>query len=84
MSYREENGQVVLTLSRDDYDRLLLTLGAGSAGMIKHGADLDSIFSFADRLNEGNPNYRPYKIGDEKTARGQGPIPPDSARSDEA
>ena len=28
MSYREENGQVILTMSRDDFERVLMRLGA--------------------------------------------------------
>ena len=62
MSYREENGQVILTMSREDYDKLLLLLGAGTAGMMNGGANLDSILDFVNRLNQGNPNYTPYQV----------------------
>lgn len=48
MSYREENGQVVLTMSREDYERLLF--------------DLTAMLEFMNRLNQGNPQYTPYQV----------------------
>ena len=47
MSYSEENGQVTLTISREDYDCLLMCLGSAALELV-------------NRLNQGNPNYRPY------------------------
>jgi hypothetical protein len=66
LSYREENGQVILTLSRDDYDKLLIVFAGatrisltGPVGNVIFGTD--QIISLLNRLNDGNPNYRPYK-----------------------
>ena len=60
MSYSEQNGQVVLTLSPDDYDELLLALGMASSWVLDHHGDLGRMVAFFNRLNEGNPHYRLY------------------------
>ncbi len=61
MSYSENaNGQVVLTLSREDYQLMLMLLGAGAAGArIVSG---NRALAFLNRLNEGNPHYTPYQV----------------------
>ncbi len=60
MAYREENGKVVLTLSQEDYQLMLMLLGAGAAGArIVSG---NKALAFLNRLNEGNPHYTPYQI----------------------
>ena len=64
MSYSEENGQVILTMSRDDYDRLLFRLAKAAASMGRQG--LDAELQYSDRLNSGNPNYTPYHVGEKK------------------
>jgi hypothetical protein len=65
MSYREENGQVVLTMSRQDFERLLLCLGGavGAACLIDPWVlSINEVFELINRINEGNPNYTPYSI----------------------
>lgn len=63
MSYREENGQVVLTMSREDYVALLLRLGLAAGWAAKEGAELfREHIKMLDRLNEGNPHYTPYQV----------------------
>ena len=57
MSYREENGQVVLTMSRVDFEWLLIILGSATANF-----GVNRITGLCDRLNEGNPNYTPYQV----------------------
>src|SRR5690348_18506040 len=52
MSYHEENGQVVLTMSRDDYQELMLILGASTRNF-----GINSVAQMASRLNEGNPKF---------------------------
>ncbi len=54
MSYREENGQVILTMSREDWQNLLITLG--------YAAEYRECYALLNRLNEGNPNYIPYQV----------------------
>jgi hypothetical protein len=68
MSYREENGQVILTMNREDYERLLLLLGQASGESVRQSGRsffaLDQILGLLDRLNEGNPSYTPYQATD--------------------
>jgi hypothetical protein len=59
MPYSEQDNQVVLTMSREDWWMLLLVLGYATGG----GAIPESrMFELMNRLNEGNPNYTPYRI----------------------
>lgn len=67
MSYREENGQVVLTMSREDYTTLLLELGGAMFLHMRDGdGSVDQAISWLNRLMEGNPHYTPYQV-EEKT-----------------
>lgn len=71
MSYREENGQVVLAMSHDDWTMVLMLLGAGAAGEnILSSRKAAELFN---RLNEGNPNFTPYKLADAHADGGPGP-----------
>ena len=64
MSYQERDGQVVLTMSREDYELLLMALGTatGAALQGKGMLGLKVIVPLLNRLNEGNPNYTPYQV----------------------
>ena len=66
MSYREENGNVILTMSGEDYSSLLIYLGFAFGGAIAKGKDCplntDRMLALLNRLNEGNPSYRPYEL----------------------
>lgn len=64
MSYSEENGQVVLRMSREDYEKLLLMLGAAFGRNI---FEPYRMLEFVNRLNEGNPNYMPYQVPEKKS-----------------
>jgi hypothetical protein len=64
MSYREENGQVVLTMSVEDYQRVLMIFGAASMTRLTELIPLGDILNLLNRLNEGNPNYRPYEVAE--------------------
>jgi hypothetical protein len=68
MSYREENGQVILSMSREDYDALLIRLGlaAGVAATCDKALFAEHV-KMLNRLNEGNPNYRPYQVEAKKS-----------------
>jgi hypothetical protein len=63
MPYSEENGQVVLRMSQEDYELLLMTLGAGMGSRI---FEPTRMLAFVNRLNEGNPNYTPYQVPEKK------------------
>jgi hypothetical protein len=64
VSYSEKDGQVLLTMSRDDYDTLLFAFGwaAGSALRDKDRGRLNRMLQVINRVNEGNPEYRPYQV----------------------
>lgn len=66
MSYREEDGQVILTMSREDYNRLLMTFALATVRGIESRAEfpeaVENTLALLNRLNEGNPNYTPYQV----------------------
>jgi hypothetical protein len=63
MSYREENGQVILSMSREDFQMLLLYLGYATGGAVKyHWTPPARMLEFLNRINEGNPHYTPYQV----------------------
>jgi len=78
MSYSEENDQVVLRLSRDDYQKLMITLGIAAGSLGPQSSVFLEIFGLTNRLNEGNPTYRPYRISE--SANGSSSEPPRAAR----
>jgi hypothetical protein len=57
MSYSEENGQVVLTMSREDFSKLLIYAGIATAQFVNK----TPLLEWMNRLNQGNPNYTPYQ-----------------------
>lgn len=64
MSYHAERDQVVLTMSVEDYERLLAVFAiATSASLNGRGIlSLNNILALLNRVNEGNPQYTPYQI----------------------
>lgn len=62
MPYSEENGQVVLRMSREDYESLLMRLGTAFTFYAAKPGGRDRELALLNRLNEGNPNYTPYKV----------------------
>jgi hypothetical protein len=67
MSYSEENGLVILSMSREDYDLVMRLLGQGSAHDIERVGSLHYILALLNRLNSGNPNYTPYPVEAKKS-----------------
>jgi hypothetical protein len=59
MNYSEENGQVVLRMSREDYEMVLQSLGALMILRMDNRGEMERLFGVLNRLNEGNPNYTP-------------------------
>lgn len=57
MSYREENGQVILTMTREDYELVCDELDYAVDREAGH-----RLARLMNRLNQGNPNYRPYRL----------------------
>ena len=73
MGYSEKDGQVVLTLSRDDYSSLIFYMGAATGVLLRDSPRPDTqdralrrMLEFLNRLNQGNPNYTPYQVGEKK------------------
>ena len=68
MSYSEKDNQVILTMSREDYEVILMALGAFTAPVLggRLVGGLNEMLSFMNRLNSGNPHYTPYQVEAEK------------------
>ena len=60
LSYSEQDGQVVLTMSREDYEKLSILTHFAEARI--HRSRSDDYQGMLNRLNEGNPNYTPYQV----------------------
>jgi hypothetical protein len=65
MSYSEEGGQVVLRMSREDYQTLLIIMGYAMGGSF--WVERNAALAFVNRLNSGNPNYTPYQVEEKKS-----------------
>lgn len=61
MSYHEENNQVILTMSREDYERTMTLLGCAAGNAQRTYESRLAIFELLNRLNSGNPDYTPYR-----------------------
>lgn len=57
--HRDAAGNVVITMTQGDYDSLLIRLGFSSGSKT---FSLAHSLALLNRLNAGNPNYRPYAI----------------------
>lgn len=64
MSYREENGQVILTMSQEDYSFLLTIFAVATGVSIRNGGKTGRLLNLLNRLNQGNPHYTPYQTGE--------------------
>lgn len=64
MSYQEENGTVVLRMSKEDFEENQRCIVVAALFHLQRGEGEinDRIFAFLDRLNQGNPNYTPYQV----------------------
>jgi hypothetical protein len=67
MSYSEENGQVVLRMTREDYDAILIRLGISAAWLLRHGGTLDRELKLLNGLNSGNPHCTPSQMKAKKS-----------------
>jgi len=66
--YKRDGETVTLTMSRDDYDELLMCLGiAIRAANEPRPALFLSRLALTNRLNIGNPGYTPYQIPNKET-----------------
>lgn len=60
MSYKEIDGKVQLTMTKGDYLYLLTALGIAT-GAVGPAAQ-KSLLLALNRINEGNPDYKPYEL----------------------
>jgi len=71
--YREENDQVILTMSREDYERILRLCAIATAASKNAVRNLlfteSDVIALLNRLNQGNPNYTPYQVESNKPTR---------------
>ncbi len=52
----DQNGRVIIDISEQDFNLLLMCLGAATATL---GTGM---LGLANRINEGNPNWSQYKL----------------------
>jgi hypothetical protein len=57
---KRENGQVIINISEDEFAILLLALGF-AIGSTKSWTQKRIWFLLANSINEGNPNWTPYR-----------------------
>lgn len=66
MSYSERDDQVILTMNRQQYERLLMVFAmATMKGMTFRGdfpRAVENTMELLNQLNEGNPSYTPYQV----------------------
>jgi hypothetical protein len=59
---RRENGRVVIDISNDEFDSLLIMTGYAIAARRAHEPLPWGWVRLANAINEGNPNWTPYAI----------------------
>jgi hypothetical protein len=72
LSYCEQDGQVVLTLSKEDFFKVLHAFAALTREFLARPGEVAEILAALNRLNEGNPQWEPYSV------IGTSSAPPDS------
>jgi len=60
VSYSEQDGQVVLRMSREDYE-VIRAVVQNAADRCMLETNRNGYLILLNRLNEGNPNYTPYQ-----------------------
>jgi hypothetical protein len=66
---RRENGQVIITITEEEWCELLLSLGYATGSMRKDGSFMwTRALRLVNSINEGNPDYIPYKIPEDPDA----------------
>ena len=58
--YSESGDQVILTMSRDDYNYVLFALGMATGSSYDLPERQKALIELTNRLNQGNPNFTPY------------------------
>jgi hypothetical protein len=64
MKYTEDGDRIILEMSQDDYQQLLMMVGYG-LGSVRRNGNEDLYWDwlkFINEMNAGNPGFKPYKI----------------------
>ncbi len=56
--FERKDGRVYIDMPQEDYDRILFAIGYAASGI----GPVKEWLGLANRLNEGNKDYRPYKV----------------------
>jgi len=56
----DQNGNIVLTMIREDFDLLVLAMGFGTVNIRPEFRQ--KMLGLVNRINSGNPNFTPYEI----------------------
>lgn len=65
MSVRREGDRMHIEVSLDDWDSILVTLGAALGVVFRDPSKFYIWLAVINRLNEGNPHFIPYEIPEE-------------------
>jgi hypothetical protein len=70
---KRENGRVLVDIDEEEFELLLLALGIATDAAARpdfraNFGFRDSLFRLANTINEGNPDWTPYKLPPETTA----------------
>jgi hypothetical protein len=66
IGYSEDSeGNVVLRMSRLDYEAILLAIGIATGFALKEGnlERIQKAFALLNRVNQGNPHFTAYEVG---------------------
>lgn len=67
MTYQADGETVTLTMSREDYNFLLMALGMATG--IASRDQMWNIVSLVNQMNVGNPDFTPYEIPETENYR---------------
>ena len=60
--HRDAAGNVVITMTPDDYSCVVFMLGQATGDAIHDRQSISPHLALLNRLNVGNPNYTPYQV----------------------
>lgn len=67
MKYTQQGDRVTVEMARDEYETLMLIVGAGVGSQRRRNRGVFYRWlEFTNEMNAGNPDYRPYEIPDGK------------------
>jgi hypothetical protein len=61
--FERKDEQIVITISEDEWNFLLISLGIASGWYFSHRPEtFPKVLRLVNTLNEGNPHYTPYEV----------------------